>query len=78
EVRQLLCLTGLIGIIIAVGVSFFLSRKMSGPLVQMEKATRKIAAGHLDSRVEVSTKDEIGSLAAAINDLAKDLQRYQD
>ncbi|MFD1130647.1 sensor histidine kinase [Paenibacillus provencensis] len=78
EVRQLLCLTGLIGFIIAVGVSFFLSRKMSGPLVQMEKATRKIAAGHLDSRVEVSTKDEIGSLAAAINDLAKDLQRYQD
>ncbi|MCM3131054.1 HAMP domain-containing sensor histidine kinase (plasmid) [Paenibacillus urinalis] len=78
EVRQLLCLTGLIGFIIAVGVSFFLSRKMSGPLVQMEKATRKIAAGHLDSRVEVSTRDEIGSLAAAINDLAKDLQRYQD
>ena len=44
----------------------------------MEQATRRIAAGNLDTRVTSVSQDEIGSLAMAINDLAKDLQRYRD
>ncbi|CAH0119544.1 MULTISPECIES: ATP-binding protein [unclassified Paenibacillus] len=78
KVRQLLCLSGLAGFLIAVGFSSILSRKMSRPLIQMEEATRQIAAGKLETRVETVSKDEIGSLAQAINDLAEDLQRYRD
>jgi signal transduction histidine kinase len=44
----------------------------------MQKATRKIAAGELETRLSIRGNDEIGFLAEAINDLAVDLQRYRD
>ncbi|UTW69367.1 HAMP domain-containing protein [Anaerobacillus sp. HL2] len=43
----------------------------------MERATRKIAKGDLNNRLVISSKDEIGSLGLAINDLARDLKRYR-
>lgn len=43
----------------------------------MEKATRNIAHGDLKTRVSVESKDEIGSLAKAINYLAVELDKYQ-
>lgn len=78
KVRYLLILSGVGALFLALGFTFVFSRKLSAPLLNMEKATRKIAKGNLDTRVMVSSKDEIGSLAAAINDLAKDLKRHQD
>lgn len=64
-------------IFLAIGFTFIVSRKLSNPLLEMEKATRKIGSGDLKTRVPVRTKDEIGSLAAAINDLAVELDRYR-
>ncbi|TFE27469.1 sensor histidine kinase [Cohnella luojiensis] len=78
KVQDLLILSGIGAFFIAVGFTFVISRKLSNPLIQMEQATRKIAKGDLETRVDVVSKDEIGSLAYAINDLAVDLQRYRD
>ncbi len=78
KVQQLLMLSGVGAFFIALGFTFVLSRKLSEPLVLMEKATRRIAKGDLDARVHPPSNDEIGSLATAINDLAVDLQRYRD
>lgn len=78
KVRELLILSGVGAFFLAVGFTFVLSRKLSDPLIQMERATRRIAKGELSTLVEVPSGDEIGSLAIAINDLAIDLQRYQD
>jgi signal transduction histidine kinase len=78
KIRELLFLSGIGAFFLALGFTFVLSRKLSDPLLQMELATRKIAKGDLDTRVKVTSGDEIGSLAQAINDLAMDLQRYRD
>lgn len=78
KVRTLLILSGIGSFFVALGMTIVLSRTMSQPLVEMEKAARKIAKGDLNTRVNVKTGDELGSLAVAINDLAKDLKRYQD
>lgn len=78
KVRDLLILSGFGAFFLALGFTFVLSRKISDPLIQMEQATRKIAKGQLDTRVNVTSGDEIGSLAHAINDLAVELQRYRD
>jgi len=51
---------------------------LSRPLLQMQQATRKIAVGELETRLNISRDDEIGSLASAINNLAEDLQNYRD
>ncbi|GAB7388549.1 HAMP domain-containing sensor histidine kinase [Bacillaceae bacterium] len=78
RVRDLLILSGTGAFFLALGFTFVLSRKLSDPLIAMERATRQIAKGKLDTRVNVTSGDELGSLAEAINDLAKNLQRYHD
>lgn len=76
-IEKSVTLAGIGAIFLALGFIFILSRKLSNPLLEMEKATRKIAKGDLNTRVSKGTKDEVGSLAAAINDLALELQRYR-
>ncbi|MGB6407787.1 MAG: ATP-binding protein [Planococcus donghaensis] len=76
-VKRAIILAGIGAVFLALGFVFILSRKLSSPLLEMEKATRKIAAGDLNTRVSHSSMDEIGTLAAAINDLAIELHRYR-
>lgn len=78
RLRQMFILSGVGAFLLALGFTLVLSRKLSDPMVQMEQATRKIAKGDLDTRVEVTSGDETGTLAQAINDLAVDLKRYRD
>lgn len=77
QVKRLVILSGIVAFMIASGFIFVLSRKLSAPLLEMEKATRKISKGHLQTRVNIYSDDEIGHLAAAINDLAVELERYR-
>ncbi|MFT8321134.1 MAG: HAMP domain-containing sensor histidine kinase [Bacillus sp. (in: firmicutes)] len=78
KIRSMLWLSGIGAFFLAIGFTYVLSKKLSDPLIQMEKATRKIAKGDLTIRVTPPSKDEIGSLAHAINDLAFDLQKYRE
>lgn len=64
-------------ILIAVAYTFFVVWYVSRPLIVMEKATRQIAKGNLDTKVTITTNDELGSLANAINDLSSELNRYR-
>ncbi|MFJ7616112.1 ATP-binding protein [Bacillus cereus] len=64
-------------IILALGYSILVAKKLSRPLIKMEKATRDIAKGNLNTQVQVHTKDEVGSLAQAINDLSIELNNYR-
>ncbi|AIQ12543.1 sensor histidine kinase [Paenibacillus durus] len=77
-VRNLLILSGIGAFLLALGSTWIIAQLLSRPLLQMQKATRKIAAGELETRVDIGSRDEIGALAGAINDLAVDLQRYRD
>ncbi|MEB1807407.1 MAG: HAMP domain-containing histidine kinase [Bacillaceae bacterium] len=77
-VRQLLVLAGFGGVFLALAFTFVASRKLSSPLLEMEKATQLIAKGNLDTNVMVRSNDEIGSLARGINNLTKELKRYHD
>jgi signal transduction histidine kinase len=62
---------------LALGFTYFLSRKLSLPLLKMESATKRIARGDLSARIDWHSKDELGSLARSINDLAVELERYR-
>lgn len=77
-VRNILLLSGIGAFLLALGITWVMAQVLSRPLVQMQKATRKIAIGELETRLTIHSKDEIGFLAEAINDLAIDLQRYRD
>lgn len=78
QIRNTLLFIGLGGILLALGFTMILVRKLSIPLLDMERATRAIATGDLDIRVVPPSNDELGSLARAINDLARNLKQYED
>ncbi|GAB7181013.1 HAMP domain-containing sensor histidine kinase [Kitasatospora sp. Ki12] len=52
----------------------FLAHGLTAPLREMTEAARTMASGDYSRRVEVSSRDEIGELAAAFNAMAADLE----
>jgi|Deesub1362A_J573_1020465.scaffolds.fasta_scaffold00080_16 methyl-accepting chemotaxis protein len=57
---------------------FFSNRVLVNPLNRLEVAAGKMAAGELDYRVEVRTRDEIGRLGAAFNQMGENLKNLVD
>ncbi|MEK8129553.1 sensor histidine kinase [Paenibacillus filicis] len=51
-----------------------LSRIIARPLLQLTKAMRKVKDGHLDSRSDIQTPDEIGLLSSVFNTMIAQIQ----
>lgn len=77
EVRKYLILTIIGSLFLALGFTYFVAKKLSSPLIEMEKITRRIAKSDLNISIKKISNDEIGSLAQAINDLAVELRDYR-
>ena len=78
EIQRLMTLAVVGSFLLAFGCIIVLARRLTLPLVRMEQATRQLAKGELEVRVEHPSRDEVGSLGTAINDLARDLKQYRD
>lgn len=63
-----------IGASAAGGLSYWMSRRIVRPLVQMEEITKKVAEGHLDERVPLSDIPEVNQLALSFNRMAAELE----
>lgn len=59
----------------AVTLSFFLARKVSGPVRQLGGTVRALSRGLYESRAPVKSRDEMGILAEHVNQLAKTLEK---
>jgi len=57
----------IIGVFIAVVLSFFLARSISSPLQRLTYGTQLIASGEFSHEIDVSSADEIGVLAENFN-----------
>ncbi|UCF09392.1 MAG: HAMP domain-containing protein [Candidatus Bipolaricaulota bacterium] len=64
---------GLIGIVLG----FVVWRQVTGPLRRLAAAAGRIAQGHLDERVLVTSRDELGTLAQSFNDMAESLEQSE-
>ncbi len=64
-------------LISAVMVSLFVSRRVVTPIRQMMEASRRIAAGRYQERVEVVGSDELGQLAHSFNQMAATLEQTE-
>ncbi|MDA1273444.1 MAG: HAMP domain-containing sensor histidine kinase [Verrucomicrobia bacterium] len=70
-------------IVVGTAVIFFsvlfwipLVRGITRSISQVTRATERIAAGHFDSQVEITRRDELGRLAQAINQMASRLSGF--
>jgi two-component system, NtrC family, sensor kinase len=71
DVRTSMMLTFLlvagIGVLVVLGITYFITRSMIHPLEEMVRASNRIAAGDLDHSVSIVSRDEIGILANSFN-----------
>ena len=72
--RRSLWLAGLTAGVAAILLSFFLVRQLTGPLRKLDRASRSIAEGKFDERVNIPSSDELGRLASSFNEMAASLE----
>ncbi|MCS7222595.1 MAG: ATP-binding protein [Anaerolineae bacterium] len=77
-VRRLTWLVSLTAGMVALALGLILFRHIVAPVRAVTMAAQRIAAGHLDQRVPVTSQDEIGQLASAFNYMADALARDQE
>jgi PAS domain S-box-containing protein len=67
------------GVLVAAGIylAFFLANRIVEPLRQLTASTARIAGGDLDAKVAVSSRDEVGALAAEYNRMAERIRQLR-
>ena len=78
RMRVVLTVSGGAALVVALVLGALLVRSITRPLQQLANASRAIAAGDLSVRVPVRSRDEIGQLAAAFNQMTADLARAEE
>ncbi len=69
----IICLVA--GILLAICSGFILTRLITGPLFKGVGLAKAMADGDLTQTMDVNQKDEIGVLAASLNEMAQNLRR---
>ena len=67
-----------IALVAMLTVGYIWGRSFIVPIQRLTRATRALADGHLDERVVVESKDELGQLANAFNNMADRLVELQE
>lgn len=78
EFRSMILLSGLGAILLTIGLTWALSKRMVTPLLLMKEVTQSLSKGNFNVTVPVNGKDEIAQLGKAINHLADDLHHLQN
>lgn len=74
-INRAILFSALVAIAIALGLGGLLAQTISRPVRQLTAATTAVAQGELGRQVDVRTNDEIGELAAAFNQMSRDLDQ---
>lgn len=64
----------LLGLLLALGTSALLARRMVRPIQALQQGAARLGAGELGQRIEVHTRDELETLAEEFNHMAKRLR----
>ena len=54
---------------------YFFSKRLTKPLLEVNKAAKIIADGNFDRRLSIDSNDEIGQLADSFNYMAESLEK---
>ena len=65
----------LFSILFAIVLATYIYRSIANPLSRLSNSAKKIGEGNLNERIEVTSKDELGELAEAFNNMAAGLQK---
>ncbi|UJL48119.1 HAMP domain-containing protein [Virgibacillus sp. NKC19-16] len=74
ETTRIIFLAAGIAIILTTFFAFFLSTRITSPLIKMREAVSDLTRGEFNTKVPVLTHDEIGELAIAFNRMGRQLK----
>ncbi|GIM48262.1 sensor histidine kinase ResE [Collibacillus ludicampi] len=74
KIRDLILFAAGLGIVLATGLAFVVSKNLSRPLIQMNRVAERMAEGDFHGKVNVVTQDEVGQLGMTLNALAYKLE----
>lgn len=67
----------LIAVLSGIFITFILVNLLVNPIKKLSVASKKVAEGNFDTRVDIKSKNEIGSLATAFNDMTEGLKERE-
>jgi len=74
DIRSTIVTAGVIVLLIITAISFFISRQVTRPMVQIARSAENIRTGNLDERIPLNSEDEVGQVARAVNELVDKLK----
>ncbi len=77
DLAPLLLLAGLIALVVASLVGFLVSRSIYRPIQRVAAASRSVARGQLQQRVDVGGSQEAQELARSFNQMTEEVERQQ-
>lgn len=78
QLRRLMIGLQIVLVLLGVLASFLLARRITQPVLKLADAASTIAQGDLNTRVPVTSRDEVGLLATAFNQMAEELSESRD
>lgn len=73
EFLKRLLLTSFMFLVAAAGIGLILARQVTSPLEKLARATREIAKGNFQIKIQRESRDEIGDLTESFNKMAEEL-----
>ncbi|HAM81212.1 ATP-binding protein [Ornithinibacillus bavariensis] len=74
ETTKIILLAAAVAIILTTIFAFFLSTRITSPLIKMREAAFDLTRGEFNTKVPILTHDEIGELAMAFNHMGRQLK----
>ena len=78
DLQKLFFQIALSGIVIALIISWLLSRNLLKPINRISEGTTVLASGDYSKRIDITSKDELGELAQHFNILANSLEKNEE
>lgn len=75
---KVLGITSLAMMVLATIIGVVLTVSVTRAVNALHRGTKRVAAGDLDHRIEVKSKDQLGALAASFNDMTTSVKRLLD
>ena len=67
-------LASVTAVLLAATLGWFVSRRISAPVLALRSATGRMAQGDLSSRADIKNRDELGQLARSFNEMADQVE----
>ena len=77
-IRALALLVGGGVILLGLALGWWVSARVTRPLEELAAGAREVAAGHWEARVPVHSRDEVGQLADAFNEMTRQLAEQRE